>query len=158
MLVCGKHGCQMAIAGFLESYVFGPSGFWTVAPLRYPTKFDSFLSLDCAPTPSHPGAIQGKEGIKFCHLATMVTGIQVPSRGPELVRRSRQSAGMTLGPPEDPSKTLSGARRRRRLRPEVLLRQSSRVCFPHLLFLLLLLRYSPPPPPSSSQDCIMVIV
>ena len=44
-----------------------------MALLRYAAKFDPFLSLDCAPTPSspHPGAIQGKEGIKFCHLATM---------------------------------------------------------------------------------------
>ena len=46
-----RHGCQMAIAGFLESYVFGPSGFWTMAPLRYAAKFDPFLSLDCAPRP-----------------------------------------------------------------------------------------------------------
>ena len=30
------------------SYVFGPSGFWTMALLRYPAKFDPFLSLDCA--------------------------------------------------------------------------------------------------------------
>ena len=43
-----RHGCQMAIAGFLESYVFGPSGFWTMAPLRCAAKFDPFLSLDCA--------------------------------------------------------------------------------------------------------------
>ena len=42
------HGCQMAIAGFLESYVFGPSGFWSMAPLRYAAKFDPLLSLDCA--------------------------------------------------------------------------------------------------------------
>ena len=42
------HGCQMAMAGFLESYVFGPLGFWTMAPLRYAAKFDAFLSLDCA--------------------------------------------------------------------------------------------------------------
>ena len=28
--------------------VFGPSGFWTMAPLRYAAKFDPFLSLDCA--------------------------------------------------------------------------------------------------------------
>ena len=46
---CAKvHGCQMAIAGFLESYVFSPSGFWIMAPLRYAAKFDPFLSLDCA--------------------------------------------------------------------------------------------------------------
>ena len=29
-------------------YVFGPSDFWTMAPLRYAAKFDPFLSLDCA--------------------------------------------------------------------------------------------------------------
>ena len=51
-----------------RSYVFGPLGFWSMAPLRYAAKFDPFLSLDCA---LHPGAIQGKEGIKFCHLATL---------------------------------------------------------------------------------------
>ena len=43
-----NHGCQMAIARFLESYVFGPSGFLTMAPLCYAAKFDPFLSLDCA--------------------------------------------------------------------------------------------------------------
>ena len=36
----------------LRLYVFGPSGFWTMAPLRWAAKFDPFLSLDCAPTPS----------------------------------------------------------------------------------------------------------
>ena len=36
----------------LRSYAFGPLGFWTMAPLRYAAKFDPFLSLDCAPTPS----------------------------------------------------------------------------------------------------------
>ena len=40
-----------------------------MAPLRYAAKFDLFLSLDWAPT-LHPGTIRGKEGIKFCHLAT----------------------------------------------------------------------------------------
>ena len=37
-------------------------------------KFDPFLSLDCAPHTLHPGAIQGKERITFCHLATLATG------------------------------------------------------------------------------------
>ena len=46
------HGCQMAIARFLELYVFGPLGLWTMAPIRYAAKFDPFLSLDCALTPS----------------------------------------------------------------------------------------------------------
>ena len=31
-----------------RSCVFGPSGFWTMAPLCYDAKFDPFLSLDCA--------------------------------------------------------------------------------------------------------------
>ena len=35
-----------------RSYVFGPLGFWTKAPLRWAAKFDPFLFLDCAPTPS----------------------------------------------------------------------------------------------------------
>ena len=42
------HGCQMAVARIFRLYVFGPSGFWTMAPLRYAAKFDPFLSLDCA--------------------------------------------------------------------------------------------------------------
>ena len=45
-----------------------------MAPLRFAAKFDPFLSLDCAsplPLSSTPGAIQEKEGIKFCHLATL---------------------------------------------------------------------------------------
>ena len=45
--VKGKEGIT-----FLESYVFGPLGFWTMAPLCYAAKFDPFLSLDWAPTPS----------------------------------------------------------------------------------------------------------
>ena len=43
-----RQGCQMAIARFLDRYVFGPTGFWTMAPLRYAAKFDPFLSMDCA--------------------------------------------------------------------------------------------------------------
>ena len=43
----------------LRSYVIGPSGFLTMAPLRYTAKFDPFLSLDFAPTPST--LVQSKE-------------------------------------------------------------------------------------------------
>ena len=35
-----RHGCQMAIAKGL----FGPSGFWTMAPLRYAAKFDPWIA------------------------------------------------------------------------------------------------------------------
>ena len=40
--------------------MFGPSGFWTMAPLCYAAKLDPFLSLDCA-------RVEGK----FCRLATL---------------------------------------------------------------------------------------
>ena len=59
------HGCQMTIAGFLESYVFGPSGFWTMALLRYAAKFDPFFSLDCAPTPSTLAQSKERKGSNF---------------------------------------------------------------------------------------------
>ena len=39
-------------ASMVARWLFGPSGFWTMASLRYAAKFDPFLSLDCAPTPS----------------------------------------------------------------------------------------------------------
>ena len=39
---------------FFMSYVIGPSGFWTMALLRYAAKFDPSLSLDCAPPPPPP--------------------------------------------------------------------------------------------------------
>ena len=43
-----------------------------MAPLRFAAKFDPFLSLlGLCPHPLHPGAIHGKEGIEFCHLATL---------------------------------------------------------------------------------------
>ena len=41
-------------------YVFGPSGFWTLAPLRCAAQFEPFLSLDCAP-PRPPTLAQSKE-------------------------------------------------------------------------------------------------
>ena len=41
-----------------------------MAPLHCAAKFDPFLALDCAIHALHPSAIQGKEGIKLCHLAT----------------------------------------------------------------------------------------
>ena len=42
-----------------------------MAPLRYAAKFDPFRSLKMRHSTLHIGAIQGKEGIKFCHLATL---------------------------------------------------------------------------------------
>ena len=48
-----------------RSYVFGPSGFWTMAPLRCPAKLDPFLSLDCAPTPSTLAQSKERKGSNF---------------------------------------------------------------------------------------------
>ena len=48
-----------------RSYMFGPSGFWTMAPLRYAAKFDPFLSLDCAPTPSNLAQSKERKGSNF---------------------------------------------------------------------------------------------
>ena len=48
-----------------RSYVFGFSGFWTIAPLRYAAKFDPFLSLDCAPTPSTLAQSKERKGSNF---------------------------------------------------------------------------------------------
>ena len=48
-----------------RSYVFGPSGFWTMALLRYTAKFDPFLSLDCAPTPSTLAQSKERKGSNF---------------------------------------------------------------------------------------------
>ena len=45
--------------------MFGPSGFWTMAPLRYAAKFDPFLSLDCAPTPSTLAQSKERKGSNF---------------------------------------------------------------------------------------------
>ena len=65
------HGCQMAIARFLDPMrlAIRASGLW----LRYATLQNLIPSFPwIAPPALHPGAIQGKEGIKFCHLATLV--------------------------------------------------------------------------------------
>ena len=45
--------------------MFGLSGFWTMAPLRYAAKFDPFLSLDCAPTPSTLAQAKERKGSNF---------------------------------------------------------------------------------------------
>ena len=46
-------------------YVLGPLVFWTMAPLCYAAKFDPFLSLDCAPTPSSLAQSKERKGSNF---------------------------------------------------------------------------------------------
>ena len=48
-----------------DSQIFRSSGFWTMAPLRYAAKFDPFLSLDCAPTPSTLAQSKERKGSNF---------------------------------------------------------------------------------------------
>ena len=63
-----------------------------MAPLCLAAKFDPILSWECAPTPLHPGAIPGKEGIlgiKLCHLATLVS--------PSSLEASPKTAAYSLG-------------------------------------------------------------
>ena len=67
-----RHGCQIAIARFLNCMCLAlcASGLW----LRYATPQNLMPSFPWIAPPHalHPGAIQGKEGIKFCHLAALV--------------------------------------------------------------------------------------
>ena len=57
----------MAIAGFFRSYMFGPSGFWTMAPLSYAAKLDPFPSFRwiAPPTPSTLAQSKERKGSNF---------------------------------------------------------------------------------------------
>ena len=48
---CPRHGCQMAIARFLDRRCLALRAWRTMAPLRYAAKFDPFLSLECVLCP-----------------------------------------------------------------------------------------------------------
>ena len=69
-----RHGCQMAIARFLDhTYVFAlrASGLW----LRYATLQNLISSFPWIAHPCPPTwRNQRREGIKFCHLATLTSG------------------------------------------------------------------------------------
>ena len=47
-----NHGCQMAVAKIYDCGHLALRASRTMAPLRCAAKFDPFLSLNCAPTPS----------------------------------------------------------------------------------------------------------
>ena len=87
-LQVSHHGCQTAIAKFLDRMCLAllASGLW----LRYATLQNMIPSFPwIVPHALHPGAIQGKEGIKFCHLATLIRKIEYRSARPE----TRSSVG-----------------------------------------------------------------
>ena len=56
---------------YLVSPCHGVPGLPELLPHRVPC-------LGLRPHGPHPGAIQGKEGIKFCHLATLVAAPKEP--------------------------------------------------------------------------------
>ena len=105
---CGRNICPLAFLKTLQSddsgseawlpdgysqifrsYVLGPSNFWTMAPLRYAAKFDPFLSLDCAPTPSTLAQSKERKGSNFAiwqpfrqeHRSAAWAGTRVPRAG-----------------------------------------------------------------------------
>ena len=80
-----EHGCQMALAGFLDRVCLAlwASGLW----LRYAALQNLTL---------HPGAIQGKEGIKFCYLATLIAEL-LPAPMP--IRDTHFHACLIIRPP-----------------------------------------------------------
>ena len=67
-----SHGCQMVIAGFLDRMCLAlrASGLW----LCYAAKFDPFLSLDCAPTPSTLAKSKERKGSNFAIWQPCVKG------------------------------------------------------------------------------------
>ena len=86
-----QHSCQIATARFIDCMCLAPLGFWSMAPLRYAAKFDPFISLDCAPTPST--LAQSKER-KGSFLPSGNLGRQTAARRrvleEEVARRRRQ--------------------------------------------------------------------
>ena len=48
-----SHMVPNGYSQIFRSYAIDPSGFWTMALLRYTAKFNPFLSLDCTPSPPH---------------------------------------------------------------------------------------------------------
>ena len=68
-----------------------------MAPLRYAAKFDPLPFLGLRPQAIHPGAIQGKEGIKFCHLATLIPGAPGSGLNHKRGRRRRGRRGCAGG-------------------------------------------------------------
>ena len=71
--------------------MFGPSGFWTMAPLRYAAKCDPFPSLDCAPTPSTLAQSKEKKGSNFAIWQPCVQGHLI--KNIDRVRKDRVKGG-----------------------------------------------------------------
>ena len=77
--------------------MFGPSGFWTMAPLCYAAKFDPFLPLDCAPTPSTLAQSKERKGSNFAIWQPSVQTLVVP---PERVNETTFVMNVTNSPEE----------------------------------------------------------
>ena len=64
-----NRGCQMALAKFLDCICLALQALKDYGSATVRCKISSLPFL--APHTLQPGQIQGKEGIKFCHLATL---------------------------------------------------------------------------------------
>ena len=80
------------------------------ATLRY--KIWSLPFLGLRPHALHPGAIQGKEGIKFCHLATMIASITtaIDLRSPPPCRANRARCEWFIHEPPPRQRNQTGSR------------------------------------------------
>ena len=78
-VVCVEPRLPDGYSQIFRSNVFWPSGLldYGSATLRCKILSLPFLGL-CPPHVLHPGAIQGKEAIKFCNLATLVWNPRSP--------------------------------------------------------------------------------
>ena len=87
-----KGKVTVIVARFLDRMCLAlrASGLW----LRYATLQNLIPSFPwIAPHALHPGAIQGKEGIKFCYLVTQVTvPVEVQQRAAEEAWRAYSEA------------------------------------------------------------------
>ena len=94
----GDHGCQMAIARYLDRMCWAlGSGLLDYGSATLRCKIWSLPFLGLRPHTLHPGAIQGKEGVKFCHLATLQGTSRARAKlSPSLTHVSKGTCGEEL--------------------------------------------------------------
>ena len=109
------HGCQIALARFLDCMCLAlwASGLW----LRYAAKFDPFLSLDCAPTPSTLAQSKERKGSNFAIWQPCEQGVKGRGRNRAAAEDSDFLRAALLGhlvdkiqSSPDPDIVIAGAR------------------------------------------------
>ena len=77
--VPGRSWLPDGYSQIFRSYVSGPSGLKDYGSAMLCCKIGSLPFLGLRPHDLHPGTVQGKEGIKFFHLATLRVEIDLQS-------------------------------------------------------------------------------